>query len=380
VPPVRQYLLHADQIVNECGGPLVSTLLTIDPIARYQYEHLEYKPLVNARAHPLGKRRQIVNQILLDQYHRYLKLLSYKRHLGDEDMLAIVYYLLLQDRIDEALSTFSQVNAEKVASRMQYDYCNAYLDLFSDDPLKARAFAAQYVNHPVDRWRNAFAAITNYLNEIEGQGAKVVDNDDRNQRQNQFASKEGTFDFNLDNKAINLTWQNLETVRVNYYLMDVELLFSRNPFVQQGGGQFAAIKPNSTQEVILPKDQTKLAIPLPEDLAKRNVLVEVTTNGKTRALPYYANAMTVKLAENYGQLTVTDASSNKALSKVYVKTYVRLANGQVKFHKDGYTDLRGRFDYATVSTPEPVPPQQFAILVLSDHHGAQIKEVAPPQR
>ena len=62
------------------------------------------------------------------------------------------------------------------------------------------------------------------------------------------------------NKAVQLTWQNLSNVRVNYYLMDVELLFSRNPFVQQYGGQFATIKPNATREVALPAGQARLAI------------------------------------------------------------------------------------------------------------------------
>ena len=95
-------------------------------------------------------------------------------------------------------------------------------------------------------------------------------------------------------------------------------------------------------------------------------------------LPYYANAMDVKLMENYGQLQVTNAAGGKPLSKVYVKVYARLGNGQVKFYKDGYTDLRGRFDYATVSTPEQQPVSRFAILALSDQEGALIREVAPP--
>jgi 5-hydroxyisourate hydrolase-like protein (transthyretin family) len=86
------------------------------------------------------------------------------------------------------------------------------------------------------------------------------------------------------------------------------------------------------------------------------------------------------LTENYGQVHVTDAANGKALAKVYVKTYVRLADGQVKFHKDGYTDQRGRFDYASVSTPERQPPSRFAILVLSEDRGAQIREAAPPQQ
>ena len=57
----RSSCTHADQLVAEGGGPIDTPLLTIDPVARHQYEHLEYKPLVNARAHALGNRRQIVN-------------------------------------------------------------------------------------------------------------------------------------------------------------------------------------------------------------------------------------------------------------------------------------------------------------------------------
>src|SRR5262249_5809582 len=85
VPMARQFLLHQDNLVAECGGPIESPLLSIDPVARHQYEHLEYKPLVNARAHSLGRKRQIVNNIVFDQYHRFMKTLSYRKELNDAD-------------------------------------------------------------------------------------------------------------------------------------------------------------------------------------------------------------------------------------------------------------------------------------------------------
>src|SRR5207249_10979540 len=140
----------------------------------------------------------------------------------------------------------------------------------------------------VDRWRNAFAGVIQQLDEVDGKGPKLADAEDRTQRQGQLAATEPGFEFNLDAKQIQLTWQNVDTVRVNYYLMDVELLFSRNPFVQESGG-LATIRPNATRVIQLPAGQSALAIPLPENLVKRNVLVEVTAAGKTRALPYYAN-------------------------------------------------------------------------------------------
>jgi hypothetical protein len=425
----QQYLAHVDQIVNESGGPIRSPLLTVDPVARHQYEHLEYKPLVNARAHSLGQRRQIVNGRLLEQYHRFLKLLSYHAQLTNDDKLAVTYYLLLQDRIEEALATFAQVQPDQLATRLQYDYCAAYLDLFGDEPERARVVATQYADHPVDRWRNVFANLVRQLDEAERKVPKVlakspqgVDGEDRGQRQGLLAATEPAFDFTLDSRQIHLTWQNVNEVRVNYYLMDVELLFSRNPFVQAVSGPFASIRPNATQMVkLLTGDAGQangggvggppsaiaqvaqaLAIPLPKDLVSRNVLIEVTAAGKKRSHPYYANAMNVRLLENYGQLLVIESANTqvvakgppssesraqdpRGLPKVYVKVYARLADGTVKFHKDGYTDLRGRFDYASVSTPSSVaqdrqPISRFAILVLSEERGALIQEAAPPQQ
>ena len=77
---------------------------------------------------------------------------------------------------------------------------------------------------------------------------------------------------------------------------------------------------------------------------------------------------------------MTETAGGKAVGKVYVKVYAKLADGSVKFHKDGYTDLRGRFDYVSVNTPERQAIERFAILVLSEDRGAAIREVAPPQK
>jgi hypothetical protein len=402
-PGARQYLAHVDQIVNECGGPIRSPILTVDPVARHQYKHLEYKPLVNARAHSLGQRRQIVNARLNEQYHRLLKLLSYNAQLNDENLLAVTYYLLLQDRIEEAQMTFAQVQPDRLTTRLQYDYCSAYLNMYGDDPQRSKTIAARYIDYPVDRWRTAFTALIHQLDEVEGKGSKIIaaghgngeqgENTDplRGQRQGQLAATEPAFDFRLADKRIHLTWQNVNEVRVNYYLMDVELLFSRNPFVQEVGGPFASIRPNSTQLVKLPAgkgvDNSAKApaapsfdIPMPKDLVSRNVLVELSAVGKTQSHPYYANSMNVRLLENYGQIQAIESATGAGLPKVYVKVYARLADGSVKFHKDGYTDLRGRFDYATVSTPERMPISRFAVLVLSEERGALIQEASPPQQ
>ncbi len=377
---IREFLQHAAPFNTECGPYLDSPLLTLDPVARRSFEHLEYKPLINARAHQLGERRQILNDRFFQHYHRLLQILACRRELDDNDLLGVTYFMLLQDRVEEARQYFIRIRPDRIQTRIQYDYCDAYLDFYNPDPVRARQIAAQYVNYPVDRWRSAFGNIREQLAEIEGGRSGVVDPLDRNQTQGQLAAQAPSFDLKLQDQKVVLTYQNLPEVQVNFYEMDIELLFSRNPFVQQFSGQFSYIRPNVSKVVTLAADQTQLVLELPEDLRARNVLVEAVGAGITRSEAYYSNSLTVQLSENYGQLRVLDASSSQPLPKVYVKVYARMQDGQVQFFKDGYTDLRGRFDYASLSTNQLDAVQRLSLLILSDDQGAVVREVAPPAR
>lgn len=204
--------------------------------------------------------------------------------------------------------------------------------------------------------------------------------EEHNQNQGGLAATEPDFEVTVNAQRLHLTWQNIDTVQVNYYLMDVELLFSTSPFVQRAAEQFATIQPNAKEVLKLPGGRNKQTFPLLAQLEGKNVLIEVTAGGKTRSVSHLANTMTVQVAENYGQLRVTDSTANKPLPKVYVKVYAKLADGSVRFHKDGYTDLRGRFDYVSVNTPERQPIARFAILVLSEDRGAIVRDVPAPLR
>jgi hypothetical protein len=88
----------------------------------------------------------------------------------------------------------------------------------------------------------------------------------------------------------------------------------------------------------------------------------------------------VQVIEPYGQVKVAHRATRKPLSLAYVKAYSRGQDGSVKFFKDGYTDLRGRFDYSSLSTSDLDNVDRFALLVLSDEHGAVIQEAMPPKR
>ena len=55
--------------------------------------------------------------------------------------------------------------------------------------------------------------------------------------------------------------------------------------------------------------------------------------------------------------------------KVYVKAFAQKANGNSVFYKDGYTDLRGKFDYASASSQNVKDFRKFSFFIMSDHFG-----------
>ncbi len=377
---IREFLKHENRFIRYCGSFIDSELVTVDPVERKAYQHMEYRPLVNARTHRLGKEHHILNNRFYAQYMRLMNILGYRPHIDDEDLMSVTYYLLLQDRIEEALELFKQVKRSRLETKLQYDYFQAYLGLYTEDLKQSRAIAKKYAEYPVPRWRKMFNTVSSQLDEIEGRKTGLIDEKDRTQTQTKLADTEPSFDFTVEAGAIDLHYRNIKSCRVNYYAMDIELLFSRNPFVKQYAGQFAYIHPNKSSAVELDGAESRKTIKLPETFRKTNVMVEIEAAGLRKHQAYFANALTVQLSENYGQLKVTHTQKGTALPKVYVKVYARMTDGSVRFYKDGYTDLRGRFDYTSLSTNELDNTKRFSILILSDEYGAVVKEAAPPKQ
>ncbi|MEK7470009.1 MAG: hypothetical protein AAB074_21790 [Planctomycetota bacterium] len=384
LPSLREFLLHQDGWLDQCGLWLKSTPVTIEPVERRRYQHLEYAPLVNARAQKLGARRTILNNRFAEQHVRLMTLLRYRAPLTEQDILAVTYYLLLQDRVDEALATFDELQLRperaKRVEGLQYDYLKVYADFCREKPSDARDLAQRHKDHPVDRWRNLFRNALAQIDEIAGAGARVVDEKDRDQRQASLAASEPDFDFTVERKTVTLNVQNLAVLTAHYYRMDIELLFSRQPFVQQQSGQFAFIKPNRTDEVRVPAGKNTFVFDLPKEFHGSNVIVELVADGKRKSQACYAHELLVSVVENYGQLRVAQQGSGKPLPRTYIKVYARMKDGEVKFYKDGSTDLRGAFDYTSLSTNELDYVDRFSVLVLSEGAGAVIRECGVPKR
>ncbi len=386
VAAARQFLAHQDGFLRSCGLYLESELASVNPVERYFHEHLEYAPLVNARAHPLGKQRKILNDAFRQQYQSFLEVLSYKENLDARDRLALTYYLFLQDRIAEALKWFATLDRSAVAEKLQYDYMGCYAAFYEGNPDAASRIAAGYVGHPVSLWRGRFAEVIEHAKEIAGAALVAGGNPDedaenkREKEHEKIAAGEPVVGLEVEGGEVKVTYRNVSDAVVNYYTMDLEFLFSTKPFLSGDSGRFSIIKPNHTEKIRLPKDKGTHAFSLPGQFAAQNVLVEIVAGSSSAAKPYFANTLNVTVVENYGRLEVLEAKSGKPVPRAYIKVYARNAAGKAVFYKDGYTDLRGKFDYASISTNGLDGASRFALLVMSENNGALVREAVPPAR
>lgn len=371
-----EYLRHRDDFLDRCGTWLDSPLANIDPKERARFQHLELSPLVHQRAHQLGSRRVFGNRDLANQYSALMNLLGYRPKLDSKDWLAVTYYFLLQDRIEEALESFGEIDPNAIETKVQYDYLSAYLCFFTGDMQKARRIATAHEDHVAMHWRKRFREVLTQLDEAEGKTRPQAEE----QTPANLAATAPALELAVEGRNVAVSYKNLSEVEVRYYELDVEFAFSAQPFAGPDGASAAFVKPNFRETRTLPKGATQLAYELPQQFWQKNVLVEVRAGGLVRSRQYFANALDVRFLESYGQVAVTEPKSDKPLAKTYVKVFARLPNGTVRFHKDGYTDLRGRFDYASLSDDPNRGATRYAVLVLDEQRGAVIREINPPAR
>jgi len=270
---------------------------------------------------------------------------------------------------------------------MQYDYLSAYLDFFSlSGPTIALGIAKKYANYPIVKKRALFKEIADQIFEASP-NAKVdvevgKEGESRDREMANLAATEPALELTVENKSIDLTYANLPSATLNFYVMDLELLFSTQPFLNAVGKETKSlfVSANYSVEEKLPKDKTTLSVPMPAQFNNANVFVEVVGPGQglTRMQPFYSNSVSIQVIENYGQVKITDRQTQRPLPKTYVKVYAKEKTGGTNFYKDGYTDSRGRFDYASLSTSKLPNVERFSILVLTEDKGAVVREAAPP--
>ncbi len=398
-PRLREFLESNSAIVGRVGPLFASETMNVEPVDRLQFEHLDFRPLVVARMHQLGPKRVILNDGLAVQYERMMGILAHQKTIESEQRLALVYYMLLQNRIEDAIAHFAKIDAGTLESKMQYDYFASYLDMLQGRFEEAELRSQKYANTPNPRWRDWFAQVRSQVSERKaiqaGKTADIANAEDwqtdpanrllsgaRELQNTKEAASLPSLDLIQDGDKIVLRHRNLEAVTVKYYLMDVELLFSRNPFAQQDGGRLSMIEPNLA-EVVKVEASTALKdanLAIPVSLKNKNLVIEVSGGGLMKNLVLYANSLVLNHSPNMGRLQILTKQGLQPLEGAYVKVYAKDNSGAVKFYKDGYTDLRGQFDYTSLSTKDLDTTQRFSLLVLHPEHGTVVRESEPPKR
>lgn len=394
---IQHLLQNRPDFIGQLGPAFSSPLVNVSPGEQMSYEHLDYKPLVVARIHRLGAKPVILNASLFAQYNRLLNVIAHQPAASPAQCMELCYYQLLQNRINEALEWFDKVDPSQLTSKLQYDYFSAYLNFYRGKYDEAAQVANGYAEYPVLMWKDLFAQVSDQVRQrkaiLAGQDIASVTSldgnssrqqrmltDGREARQTEAAAESPTLDLVNQDGSLSMDYRNLKDVEVNYYLMDIELLFSRNPFVSRSGDSVPVIEPNLRERLSLESATGSRRLELPAQLKNRNLLVEVTSQGISRSSVVTANSLAVTMVESFGRLQVLAAQGRTPVEQAYVKVYARNKDGSVTFFKDGYTDLRGQFDYATLSTSALDNVERFSILVLHDSLGAVVKEVAPPTR
>ncbi|KAG0092081.1 hypothetical protein BGZ92_010913 [Podila epicladia] len=472
---VKEYLSNLP-IADKVGYWFTSKVLTKRPQSRSvqggnAIQYLEYFPLINARVHKANRNATILNNRFKTQYTRFLTLLSQKPRHDIDDLLVLIVYLLAQDRILEAKEKFAQLSAlveqhrfeendEGFFQQLQYDYMHAYLSLCVEvqvddshsklelDIQEIQAILTKYRNYPVKRWRELFADMQEYVDEIllaasvsasddAGEiedGTDVVmgdpvigldgdfDHIDLDENEDEIleeasssstgATKKKTaagvavaVDFKIgSDSVITVRHRGVHEVRVEYYAIDAEIMFSASPLTFSDHGEsetmsskvntksvsnvasatgsssnsYRLVKPNAVSTHSVKRAVSHdglLSVPILPQYLNTNVMVSVSTTPQaaTRTWKaYYSQTIDVQCLEQTGTIKVitkaaetlsTNASlptsKKRKRSDVgrpirggYVKVYAELKSGSrsTVFWKDGYTDLVGRFAYATVST------------------------------
>jgi hypothetical protein len=369
---IREFLSRSENLAMKYGPALESPLLTIDPFRREVYTHLEYRPFVNARAHASGQ-STIGNPEIFAQYQQFLDVMIHTPRPSGERLLEAVSYLLLQDRVKEAAEVFARIDPSEPRPRIQYDYAQIYLDFYKRNLERARTIATQYADYPVPRWRDRFRNVLSQLDEIAGGRPETVDPEDRGQAQEALAESAPSLNLRLSDDAILLTHHNLDSCELRFYPVDVELLFSRNPFPTERRAQVPPVRPREVATI--PLDEAgETQAEIPESIRSANWIVEATAAGLSRAETRYANDLEVTVIESHGHLRVVARENGKPIPAAYVKVYAQVAGEGVQFYKDGYTDLRGKFDYLSLGSDLVDRVRRLAILVLTEEYGAAIRE------
>lgn len=358
------------------------------------FEIREYYPLINPRAHVLGNAvTNIINTKFKETYNEYLFYLFLKVDLTSDDIVLLINYLLVQDQIEKALEYTNLLTPERIASittHIQFEYQTAYLNFITGYPdfSKAKSICEKYLTYPVLSWRNLFVEIANQLAEFEEsstffESTEVKEGELLNK---QKSTKVPSFTCNIENKQIKFVSNMIGQFTIKFYKIELEVIFSLSPFDFESKKTYTCVSPffETTFKVHDESELTVSHFNIPECIFAENLFVEVRSSNeqlkKSEFLTYIPFLLNCVVTKEFGILKCVDPKTNKPVPKLYAKCFAKYNTGEVKFYKDGYTDLRGSFDFVSLNTDKIDNIQSFAVMVTSPEYGSKILIESPPKK
>ena len=417
---ISEYLSINNQIIQDLTYDFKSKLYSYQEIndARI-HPHIEYNPIINARKHPFGKNNEdnelpIANEEFKETYEKFIIDLLPLRELRIKEKLQLTYYLIIQDRMNEALNIFNKIKKEEIEDnnnnnksfKIQYDYIYAYLDFtFGYPEFKiAKSLCNYYKDFPLLHWKEKFEEIDNELQQYENKENRdnismdiVEEEKDKKTLIKELKEKEPKLTIKIENKdgKVYLIHSNIDEINIKLYLIDLEILFTREPKISEIINKsaennndhylkekFGFVQPNYSETIKIPESKNNKSInstiyEIPEIYKKKNLLIEVDY-ASIKLLNLYLNSnLNIIITESIGELQALDEKL-KPVIKTYIKVYAKL-DDEIIFYKDGYTDLNGSFNYLKLNTDLLKKVKKFYIYAFEMNHSDTIKECYPPK-
>jgi len=301
------------------------------------------------------------------------------KKVSTRDKIAMAVYLIIQNRVAEATRVFNYIKKDtgRALCAGTYDYLAAYLSMFAGNFDQAVATADQYIGQPgapqhKAKWRNLKAMAEEAVN---------PDLADETFNEARYAAAEEARKPSLDfacesGHKIRISYRNEKTCTIEYWKMDLEVLFSSQPFAA-AADSYSWVEPNERERAVkLPEGGSELVVNIPASMRNQNSIIRITSgSGITVVRQDYDNEIEVQVGKAVGELRVL-TKSGEPVSVAYVKVYSQTADGAVGFYKDGYTDLRGRFSYRDISTSKQKNTKRYAVMVMTETLGSSKIEIS----
>jgi hypothetical protein len=293
----------------------------------------------------------------------------------------------------------------------------------------ARRITDKYQNYPILHWRNKFDEIRKRFESakpltIDGITKQVLAHGAEAggivQQGGGLHIESARLELDVKGNSLEIAWHPgkactdaSKQVLVYYYAMDIEVIFSRDPFANQNriSPHLLVNRPTVENLIELPAPvhlaasthdaaPYALTVNIPQHLIGTPLVVQVrdpasdlectrTYLGSSAlvahaiqqegSLRVYEKISAIEAGVHADKRARTESGSPASpshdmfqpLGGCYVKVFCKSSSGVV-FYKDGYTDVAGYFDYvARVDSENQIPSiTAFAILVLASNKGA----------